>query len=45
MRRMTLFAALALALMTPTAQAGPHRYEPVTAGAFLRARMDSITVG
>ena len=29
----------------PTAQAGPHRYEPVTAGAFLRGRMDSLTVG
>ncbi|MCU1607946.1 MAG: oxidoreductase [Modestobacter sp.] len=29
----------------PTAAAGPERYEPVTAGQFLRSRMDSITVG
>ena len=29
----------------PTAAAGPSRYEPVTAGQFLRTRMDSITVG
>jgi len=29
----------------PTAAAGPTRYEPVTAGQFLRGRMDSITVG
>jgi isopenicillin N synthase-like dioxygenase len=29
----------------PTAAAGPTRYEPVTAGQFLRSRMDSITVG
>jgi isopenicillin N synthase-like dioxygenase len=29
----------------PTAAAGPTRYEPVTAGQFLRSRRDSITVG
>jgi isopenicillin N synthase-like dioxygenase len=29
----------------PTAAAGPERYQPVTAGQFLRGRMDSITVG
>jgi isopenicillin N synthase-like dioxygenase len=29
----------------PTAAAGPTEYEPVTAGGFLRSRLESITVG
>jgi len=36
---------LTLVETLPTAAAGPTRYEPVTAGQFLRGRMDSITVG
>ena len=36
---------LAVVETLPTAAAGPTRYEPVTAGQFLRGRMDSITVG
>ncbi|MBB3676148.1 isopenicillin N synthase family dioxygenase [Modestobacter versicolor] len=36
---------LAVVGTLPTAAAGPTRYVPVTAGQFLRGRMDSITVG
>ena len=36
---------LAVVERLPTAAAGPTRYEPVTAGQFLRGRMDAITVG
>jgi isopenicillin N synthase-like dioxygenase len=36
---------LTLVETLPTAAAGPTRYEAVTAGQFLRGRMDSITVG
>ena len=28
----------------PTVAAGPERYAPVTAGEFLRARLDSVTL-
>jgi isopenicillin N synthase-like dioxygenase len=36
---------LAVIETLPTAAAGPARYEPLTAGEFLRGRMDSIIVG
>jgi len=36
---------LAVVERLPTAAAGPTRYEPVTAGQFLRSRMNAISVG